>query len=87
MIQIASILPASKTMDLKGVFTNPDDAWEAAQTQLGKPDQNRKRWHLGDPIIEGQNPGCYTTIGDQPLASTSSASRCSARRLRRDRGR
>ena len=54
MVQVGAILPSSKTLCVEGIFTDPDDVWEAVQTQLGNSDENRKRWHLGDPIVEGE---------------------------------
>jgi hypothetical protein len=54
MQQIRQVLPPSKTLCVEGVHTDPDDLWTAIQAQLGKSDENRKRWHLADPIVEGQ---------------------------------
>jgi len=55
MNQVREILPSSKTLCVEGVFTDPDDLWEAIQAQLGNSDQNQKRWHLASPIFEGQH--------------------------------
>lgn len=52
MEQIERILPASKTLQIEGVYADEDDLWAAIKSQLGKSEENRKRWHLGDPIHE-----------------------------------
>lgn len=54
MEQVRQILPPSKTLCLEGVYMDPDALWVAVQAQLGKSDDNRKRWHIADPIVEGQ---------------------------------
>lgn len=53
MDQVQHILPLSKTLCVDGVYADPDELWAAIQSQLGKSDANRKRWHLADPIVEG----------------------------------
>ena len=53
MEQVRDILPASKTLCVSGVHTDPDDLWDAIQAQFAKSSENRKRWHLADPIVEG----------------------------------
>lgn len=53
MEQLRDILPASKTLAVEGVYPGQDELWAAIQAQLGKSEENRKRWHLADPIIEG----------------------------------
>lgn len=53
MQQVEDILPQSKTLVVDGVHDDPDELWAAIQSQLDKPDQNRKRWHLADPIVDG----------------------------------
>lgn len=53
MEQVRQILPPSKTLVVEGVHKDSDDVWAAIQSQLGKSDENRKRWHLADPIVEG----------------------------------
>ena len=53
MDQVKQVLPASKTLVVDGVHEDPDDLWSTIQSQLGKSDENRKRWHLADPIVEG----------------------------------
>ena len=53
MHRIRAVLPDSKTLQVDGVHTDPDDLWGAVQTQFGKPGENRRRWHLADPIVEG----------------------------------
>lgn len=50
--QIRQVLPSSKTIRVEGVYSDPDELWAAIQAQLGKTDENRKRWHLADPIVE-----------------------------------
>ena len=51
MDQISTILPSSKTLCLKSVYDDEDELWTAIQTQFGKSNENRKRWHLADPIV------------------------------------
>lgn len=46
---IRTVLPASKTVRVQGVYTDPHDLWKALQMQHDKPDP--KRWHLADPIV------------------------------------
>jgi hypothetical protein len=46
---IRTVLPASKTVRVQGVYTDPHDLWQALQIQHDKPDP--KRWHLADPIV------------------------------------
>jgi hypothetical protein len=53
MEEVSAILPASKTLRVSGVHIDTDDLWAAIQAQFGKSDDNRKRWHLADPIVEG----------------------------------
>lgn len=53
MEQIQEILPASKTLCVDGVYGDADELWAAVQSQLGKSDENRKRWHLADPMVQG----------------------------------
>ena len=53
MEQVSGMLPASKTLWVEGVYEDQDELWAAIQAQLGKPDENRKRWHLADPVVEG----------------------------------
>lgn len=36
-----------------GVYADQDELWSVVQVQLGKSDENRKRWHMADPIVEG----------------------------------
>ncbi|CAN7252244.1 endonuclease NucS domain-containing protein [Knoellia sp. LjRoot47] len=55
MAQISAILPSSKALQVDGVFLDEDQLWDAVQAQLGKSDENRKRWHLGSPLIEGDH--------------------------------
>jgi hypothetical protein len=52
MEQVRQILPPSKTLVVDGVHEGPDELWTAIQSQFGKSDENRKRWHLADPIVE-----------------------------------
>ena len=47
---MSQILPPSKTLHVEGIYQDPDELWAAIQAQLDKPDENRKRWHLADPI-------------------------------------
>jgi hypothetical protein len=54
MEQIRDILPPSKTLRVDSVHDDADDLWGAIQAQLGKSDENRKRWHLADPLVEGE---------------------------------
>lgn len=54
MEEVSHILPPSKTLCVEGAYTDPVELWAAVQTQLGKPEENRKRWHLADPIVEGE---------------------------------
>lgn len=54
MDTVREILPPSKTLVVEGIYGDPGDLWTAIQSQLGKSDDNRKRWHLADPIVEGQ---------------------------------
>ncbi|MEV7428319.1 hypothetical protein AB0N29_01760 [Nocardioides sp. NPDC092400] len=49
MDAVRAVLPASKTVKVRGVYASPEDLWQAMQAQLGKPDP--KRWHLDDPIV------------------------------------
>lgn len=51
MDQVRQALPDSKTLCVDGVHTDADELWAAIQTQFAKPDP--ARWHLADPIIEG----------------------------------
>lgn len=53
MDQVREVLPPSKTLLVDGVHKDTDDLWDAIQSQLGKSDENRKRWHLADPIVVG----------------------------------
>jgi len=53
MDQVRQVLPDSKTLRVDGVHTDPDELWSTIQAQYAKPDGNRSRWHLADPIIEG----------------------------------
>jgi hypothetical protein len=52
MDQVQRILPASKTLKVDGVYADEDDLWSAIRTQLGKSEENRRRWHLASPIVE-----------------------------------
>lgn len=53
MDKIRAILPDSKTLRLPGTYADPDALWQAIQAQFGKSDDSRKRWHLSDPIVLG----------------------------------
>lgn len=54
MEEMSGILPASKTLRIDGVYDDPDDLWAAVQAKFGKSDENRKRWHLAEPLIQGR---------------------------------
>ena len=53
MAQVSQILPPSKTLHVEGTHHDADELWAAIQAQFDKPDENRKRWHLADPIETG----------------------------------
>lgn len=53
MAQVRQILPDSKTLRIDGVYSEVEERWSAIQAQHGKSDENRKRWHLDHPIVEG----------------------------------
>ena len=53
MEEIRSILPPSKTLVVDGVYDDPDALWSAVQAQLNRSTVNRGRWHLADPIVDG----------------------------------
>lgn len=53
MAQVRQILPDSKTLRIDGLHSDVETRWSAIQAQHGKSDENRKRWHLEDPIVEG----------------------------------
>lgn len=55
MAQISENLPSSKTLRVDGVFLDEDQLWDAVQAQLGNSDENRKRWHLGSSLVEGDH--------------------------------
>ncbi|MFC7500577.1 hypothetical protein ACFQRR_00885, partial [Nocardioides sp. GCM10030258] len=52
MEDVKSILPPSKLLQVDGVHDDTDVLWAAIQAATGKPDDNRKRWHLSDPILD-----------------------------------
>ncbi len=39
-----------KLIVVDGVFTDADELWDAVELQLDRSPENRKRWHLDDPI-------------------------------------
>ena len=51
---VKQALPQGKTLLVDGVHTDPEDLWAVIQTQFNRSDENRRRWHLDDPIIEEQ---------------------------------
>ena len=50
MEQIKKVLPDSKTIRVDGVYPDPDSLWAAVKQQTGKSEENRRRWHLADPL-------------------------------------
>lgn len=53
MEHVAELLPNSKTLCVQGTYASPEDLWAAMQEQFDRPDKNRGRWHLADPIAVG----------------------------------
>lgn len=53
MQQVSKILPPSKMLVVDGQHNDANELWAAIQLQLHKSDENRRRWHLADPIVEG----------------------------------
>jgi hypothetical protein len=49
---IEQILPGSKLLKVDGTFPTEDDLWGAVQDQHDRSDDNRKRWHLHDTMVE-----------------------------------
>ena len=77
MDQIKDLVPAEQDAESSdGVYHDPDELWAAIQSKFDKSDDNRKRWHLADPIEEGitDRRGFSTTTGVTGLASFSNSS-------------
>ena len=53
--EISQVLPPSKTIRVDGVYSGRESLWTAVKQQTGKPDVNRKRWHLDDPLAAGDH--------------------------------
>lgn len=51
MEAIEKILPSSKLVSVYGSFATPQELWAAVQDQHDKGDDSR--WHLNDPIVDG----------------------------------
>lgn len=47
-------MPEGRFVAVDGVFDDADDLWVAMKHQYGRADEDRKRWHLDDPIVDGE---------------------------------
>ena len=54
LVAVAEVLPNSKLLQVEGRFDSEDQLWAAIQLEHGNSDVNRKRWHLQDPMEDGE---------------------------------
>lgn len=52
MDQVRHVPPPSKPLVVEGLLGGEDELRLAVPSQHGKPDEDRKRWHLAHPIAQ-----------------------------------